>query len=49
MSRIYLIRSVPVNGELLVGTAKANGLTLVTRNMADVAGLGVDVLNPFET
>ena len=29
-------------------TAKANGLTLVTRNGADVAGLDVDVLNPFK-
>jgi hypothetical protein len=33
---------------LLAATAKTNGLTLVTRNEADVAGLGVDVLNPFD-
>ncbi len=33
---------------LLAATAKVNGLTLVTRNLADVAGLNVDALNPFE-
>lgn len=42
------IRPVPVIDALLAATAKANGLILVTRNVADVAGLGVDVLNPFE-
>ena len=39
---------VPVMDALLAATAKANGLTLMTRNRADVAGLDVDVLNPFE-
>ena len=33
---------------LLAATAKVHGMTLVTRNVADVAGLGADVLNPFE-
>ena len=33
---------------LLAATAKVHGLTLVTRNITDVAGLGADVLNPFE-
>jgi hypothetical protein len=33
---------------LLAATAKVNGMTLVTRNAAHVAGLGVGVLNPFE-
>ena len=42
------IRPVPVIDALLAATAKANGLILVTRDVADVAGLGVDVLNPFE-
>jgi toxin FitB len=46
--RMNAIRPVPVIDALLGATAKANGLTLVTRNGADVAGLGVDVLNPFE-
>ena len=42
------ILPVPVIDALLAATAKANGLTRVTRNGADVAGLDVDVLNPFE-
>lgn len=45
--RMNAIRPVPVIDALLAATAKANGLTLVTRNEADVAGLGVEVLNPF--
>ena len=46
--RMNAIRPVPVIDALLAATAKANGLILVIRNVADVAGLGVDVLNPFE-
>ena len=46
--RMNAIRPVPVIDALLAATAKANGLILVTRNVADVTGLGVDVLNPFE-
>ncbi len=46
--RMNAIRPVPVIDALLAATAKANGLTLVTRNGAGVAGLGVEVLNPFE-
>ena len=42
------VRPVPVIDALLAATAKVNGLTLVTRNVADVSGLDVDVLNPFE-
>jgi predicted nucleic acid-binding protein len=45
--RMNAIRPVPVIDALLAATAKANELTLVTRNEADVAGLGVEVLNPF--
>ena len=41
------IRPVPVIDGLLAATAKVHGLTLVTRNEADVAGLGAAVLNPF--
>ncbi len=33
---------------LMAATAKVMGLTLVTRNTADVARTGVRVLNPFE-
>ena len=46
--RMHAARSLPVIDGLLAATAKANGLTLVTRNVADVAELDVDVLNPFE-
>ena len=46
--RISAIRSVPVVDALLAATASVNGLVLVTRNAADVAGLGVPILNPFE-
>ena len=46
--RMSTIRSVPGIDALLAATAKVNGLTLVTRNVADVAGLDVDALNPFE-
>ena len=46
--RIAAIRPVPAIDALLAATARINGLTLVTRNAADVAGLDVEVLNPFE-
>ena len=46
--RIAAIRPVPAIDALLAATAKTNGLTLVTRNAADVTGLDVEVLNPFE-
>jgi predicted nucleic acid-binding protein len=45
--RMSAVRPVPVVDALLAATAKVNGLTLVTRNETDVAGLGVEVLNPF--
>jgi len=41
------IRPIPVVDALLAATALTHGLTLVTRNDRVVAGLGVDVLNPF--
>jgi predicted nucleic acid-binding protein len=47
--RMSAIRSVPVIDGLLAATALTNGLTLVTRNDRDIAGLGVTVLNPFKT
>jgi toxin FitB len=45
--RMNAIRPVSVIDALLAATAKVNGLTLVTRNEADVAGLGTEILNPF--
>jgi len=46
--RMNATRPVPVIDALLAATAKVSGLTFVTRNVSDVAGLGIDVLNPFE-
>ena len=46
--RMSAIRPVPVIDGLLAATALVNGLTLVTRNDRDVAGLGATVFNPFE-
>lgn len=38
---------LPVIDGLLAATARVLGLTLVTRNVADVAGTEVQLLNPF--
>lgn len=46
--RMGAIRRVPVIDGLLAATALTNGLTPVTRNDRDVAGLGATVLNPFK-
>lgn len=45
--QISAIRPVPVVDGLLAATAKVHDLTLVTRNVSDVQGLGVNILNPF--
>jgi predicted nucleic acid-binding protein len=39
---------LPVIDGLLAATAKVKGLTLVTRNVADVERAGVEILDPFE-
>ena len=46
--RMSAIRPVPAIDGLLAATALTHGLTLVTRNDRDVAGLGAMVLNPFK-
>jgi toxin FitB len=38
---------VPVIDGLLAATAKVTGLTLATRNVADIAATGVRVIDPF--
>lgn len=45
--RLASTRPVPVIDGLLAATAMAHDMTLVTRNVSDVEGLGVKVLNPF--
>jgi predicted nucleic acid-binding protein len=41
-------QALPAIDGLLAATALTNGLTLVTRNDRDVAGLGAAVFNPFK-
>lgn len=45
--RMSARRPVSTVDALLAATAKVHGLILVTRNVADVQGLGAEVLNPF--
>ena len=45
--RISALRPVPVVDGLLAATAEVHDMTLVTRNVSDVEGLGVQVFNPF--
>ena len=45
--RMSAIRPAPVADALLAATAIVHDMTLVTRNVADVEGLGVHVLDPF--
>jgi predicted nucleic acid-binding protein len=40
---------VPVVDGLMAATAKARGMTFVTRNTADVQCTGVELLNPFSS
>jgi toxin FitB len=42
-------RTLAVTDGLLAATAKIHGMTLVTRNTAEVADLGVPTINPFAT
>ncbi|MBI5547032.1 MAG: PIN domain-containing protein, partial [Deltaproteobacteria bacterium] len=46
--RLNVPDPLPVIDGLMAATAKAHGLTLVTRNTVDVARTGVPLLNPFE-
>lgn len=45
--RTYYVRNVSVVDGLLAATAGVHDMTLVTRNVSDVEGLGVRVLDPF--
>lgn len=45
--RLGVPNPIPVVDGLLAATAKVHGLTLVTRNIRDVATTGVSVFDPF--
>ena len=45
--RLSVISPPPVVDGLIAATAKVRGLTLVTRNVADIARTGVTSLNPW--
>ncbi len=45
--RLAATRPIPVIDGLLAATAIVHNLVLVTRNVADVDGLGATILNPF--
>ena len=46
--RMSAPRPISIIDGLMAATAKVHGLTLVTRNVSHVRGLGADLLNPFE-
>jgi hypothetical protein len=46
--RLNVPNPLPVIDSLLAATAKVHGLTLVTRNVADVEATGIPVVNPFD-
>jgi toxin FitB len=47
--RLSAIRPISIVDGLLAATALAHDLTLVTRNVTDVAHTGVKLFNPFAT
>lgn len=46
-AHLNAVRSLPVVDSLLAATAQAHGLTLVTRNVSDLQGLDLPLLDPF--
>ena len=46
-ARLGIPDGLPLIDGLLAATAKVRGLTLVTRNIADIRGTGVSLLDPF--
>ena len=46
--RMTAVRPLSTVDSLLAATAKVHGLTLVTRNVTDIAATGIVYLNPFE-
>jgi toxin FitB len=48
-ARLNVPDPLPLIDGLLAATAKVYGLTLVTRNIADISRTGVSLLNPFSS
>ncbi|QYO77937.1 type II toxin-antitoxin system VapC family toxin [Devosia salina] len=48
-AKLQRIRTLPANDALIAATALVHNLTIVTRNTADFAGLGVELVNPWVT
>jgi predicted nucleic acid-binding protein len=46
--RLAAIRTIAVADGLQAATARVHGMIFATRNQRDVAGLGVQLLDPFE-
>lgn len=46
--RMSAVRPVSTVDALLAATAIAHRMTLATHNVTDIAGLGAEVINPFE-
>ena len=46
--RLNAPNPLPAVDGLIAATAKVHGLTLVTRNIADIARIGVDAVNPWQ-
>jgi predicted nucleic acid-binding protein len=46
-ARLSIPNPLPVVDGLIAATAKVRGLTLVTRNTADIARTGISLLNPW--
>ena len=46
--RLAAKRPLPIVDALLTATALVRGMTFVTRNVQDIADLGVNTLNPWE-
>lgn len=45
--KLSAVRPIPPEDGLMAATASVHGLTLVTRNVRNVDGLGVKMLNPW--